>query len=260
MTSPFPGMDPFLEQPNAWHDFHEQFCVFCRAQITPQLPDEYIAKLDEHVYIHELPSDVRRLIGRGDVTVSRETESPTLSQAGSQLLVGPVIGHVDLEFDLERESFIAIHDRDSQRLVTVIEILSPSNKRPGGDREQFLAKRMELLGSDVHLIEIDLLRGGPRMPVIALPPCDYYVMLSRSDRRPEVELWPLSIRDELPDIPVPLVAPNDDLVLKLGEAFTTAFDSGGYAKYIYRRNPTHPLSPEQGEWAQFLLHKAGLRP
>ena len=120
-----------------------------------------------------------------------------------------------LTVDVEHLSFVEIRDRQGRDLVTVIELLSPTNKRPGPDREQYLAKRRQLLASGVHLVEIDLLRGHPRLPLDDLPPCDYYVMVSRAEERPQAGLWPLGLRDPLPPIPVPLRAADPDASLDL---------------------------------------------
>lgn len=259
MNSPFPGMDPYLEQPGAWHDFHEQFCMECRAMLVPRLGSDYFAKLDDHDYIHELAANDRRLLGRSDISAASDGSSEAGPNPSTATISAPVVGHVELEFDLERESSIEIRDRESQRLVTVIELLSPANKRPGGDREAFLAKRREILNSDVHLIEIDLLRGWQQMPVADLPECDYCVMVSRSESRPAVGLWPFRLRDELPKIPVPLSRSDEEVELDLSAAFRTAFDSAEYGRYIYRGTPDPPLSSGDESWATELLRTEGIQ-
>ena len=106
-----------------------------------------------------------------------------------------------------KEAFVEIRERDTCRVVTAIELLSPTNKNPGPDRELYLSKRLRYSQSDVHLVEIDLLRGGHRMPVEGLPACDCYVQVSRVEERPSVGLWPIMLRDPLPTIPIPLLAP-----------------------------------------------------
>jgi len=259
MPSPFPGMDPYLEQFSAWHDFHEQFCLDCRTLLVPQLGERYFAKLDEHVYVHEVEPEDRRLLGRSDVSVAKDAPGQQHEGTAATTISAPFVGHVTLQVDVERESSIEIRDRDSLRLVTVIELLSPAKKRPGGDREQYLAKRRQILNSEVHFIEIDLLRGWSRMPIDELPDCDYCVMVSRSEDRPAVGLWPLRLRDELPTIPVPLSQPDDDVQLDLGRAFRTAYESAGYARFIYQGAPDPPLSADDAAWADDLLRQAGVQ-
>ena len=104
----------------------------------------------------------------------------------------------------EKHLFLEIRDRKNRELVTVVELLSPTNKKTGPDREQYLAKRGKLLRGNVHLIEIDLLRGWPRMPMEPEMACDYCIMVSRVEDRPEASFWPLKLRDRLPPVPVPL--------------------------------------------------------
>jgi hypothetical protein len=221
-------MNPYLEQDDAWHDFHDHFCVHCRMLLVPKLSPDYFAKLEEHLDIHELGSDERR----------------------------PVVGRLEQNIDIERESYIEIRDRKTRRLVTVVELLSPSNKRPGADREQYLSKRWQLVSSEVHLVEIDLLRGWPRMPVRDLPPCDYYVMVSRSEQRPDVQLWPIRLRDPLPEIPIPLSGPDEAVVLDLQLALQNSYDSAGYADYIYDGQPDPPLSAADSRWVDEILQQS----
>jgi hypothetical protein len=118
-------------------------------------------KIEEQIFIHELPEDQRQLIGRGDMTVSRADDDSAGTAA--VLLEAPAVGRVPLVADVERHAYLEIRDRGNRQLVTVLELPSPSNKRPGPDREQYLAKRQQLLTSSVHLVELDLLRGGPRL-------------------------------------------------------------------------------------------------
>ena len=128
------------------------------------------------------------------------------------LLEAPAIGRVPLSVDVERHAFLEIRDRGNRQLVTVLELLSPSNKRPGPDREQYLAKRQQLLASSVHLVELDLLRGGPRLPMEHLPACDYCVMVSRYEDRPQCGPVAASDCGTLPTIPF-LCSPRSVLPL-----------------------------------------------
>ncbi len=106
---------------------------------------------------------------------------------------------------------------------------------------------------DVHFVEIDLLRGGSRMPVEGLSDCNYCVMVSRSYHRPKVELWPLSLREPLPIIPIPLKQEHADAVLNLQPLFHQQYDAAGYGDYIYRGTPRPLLSRDDDEWAKGLL-------
>ena len=160
MPSPFPGMNPYLEQDDVWHDFHERFLPHLAEVIGSQLAAHYIVKIDEHVYIHEPSAERRTLLGRGDVLVASRQPAPEGGTATA--LAGAPAQVVLPSVDVEGVSYLEIRDRRERRLVTVVELLSPANKYSGPDREQYLGKRGGLLASSAHLVEIDLLRGGPR--------------------------------------------------------------------------------------------------
>jgi hypothetical protein len=223
MPSPFPGMNPFLEQEDVWHDFHERFCPLVAELLTLQVRPHYIVKIDEHIYIHELPPESRKFLGRS--------------------------------VDLVSVSFVKICDRVRRQLVTVIELLSPSNKKPGPDREQYIAKRLQVLTSPVHFVEIDLLRGGPRLPLSDLAVCDYYALVSRGEKRPDAGSWPLGMRDPLPTIPIPLQTPHADAQLDLQQVLHRIYDAAGYEDYIYQGQPQPPLSAEEAAWATQFVPK-----
>jgi hypothetical protein len=242
-------MNPYLEQDRVWHDFHERFIPAVAEAIAAQADPRYVVKIDEHVFIHELPDEPRRFAGRADVTVAERPASATVRETSSAVLEAPVQVLLP-SVDAERISYVEIRDRDSWRLVTVLELLSPSNKRPGSDREQYLAKRAELWSSDVHFVEIDLLRGGPRLPLEELPPCDYYVLVSRAEQRPRAGVWPIVLRDSLPVVPIPLHAPDADARLDLQAILHRVYDAARYQNYIYATPPQPPLAAQEMSWAK----------
>ncbi len=159
--------------------------------------------------------------------------------------------------DLERQSFVEVRDRKSRELITVVELLSPANKYAGPDREQYLTKRMELLNGPVHLVEIDLLRGGPPLPAANRPDCSYSVLVSRCESRLEADFWPIALRQRLPEIPVPVRSPDPDARLDLQAILDRIYDDAGYADYIYDGTPSPRLGPEDMEWARQLLAGVG---
>lgn len=200
MPSPFPGMNPYLEQPGVWHDFHQAFIAVIRNALTRQIRPNYIAMIDDHIYIHELSREERRFLGKPDVSV-RHFQGSTATAETAHAIVAPAFGHITPAVDVLHESFVEIRDRETREVITVIELLSPTNKAPGSDREQYIGKRKVILASNTHLVEIDLLRGGVRMPIDDLPPCDYVIMVSRNIERPRVDLWPIMLRDPPADDP-----------------------------------------------------------
>jgi hypothetical protein len=134
--------------------------------------------------------------------------------------------------------------------------LSPTNKTPGSDREQYVGKRKTILAGNTHLVEIDLWRGGQRMPVDDMPPCDYVVMVSRSYDRLRAELWPIQLRDPLPLIPVPLRLGRRDAVIDLGLLLREQFGAAGYEDYVYHTGPQPPLADADAAWAESLTRRA----
>jgi hypothetical protein len=148
-------------------------------------------------------------------------------------------------------------------VVTIVEVLSPTNKRPGGDgRDAYLQKREEVLLSPAHLVELDLLRGGERLPALKpLPPGDYYAFVSRQRDRPMAAVYAWSLRSPLPAIPVPLAGDDRDVIPDLQSVFTDVYDRAGYDYTLdYERAVEPTLSEDDATWARERLSEVGLPP
>jgi hypothetical protein len=252
MPSPFPGMNPYLEHPSVWHDFHERFLPQAADALGSQVLPRYFVKIDEHLYVHELAEESRRLVGRDDLSVTHLSSFEELPSAGAGLLTAPAevtAAHVDIE----SSSYLEIVDRESRQVVTVVELLSPSNKLAGSDREQYVSKARQLMWTNVNLVEIDLLRCGSRMPWLGMSACDYCVVVSRPQQSPRAGLWPIQLRDRLPVIPVPLRLGDADARLDLQQLLHRIYDSAGYGYYVYDRSPEPALPPVDAEWARGLV-------
>ncbi len=211
MPSPYPGMDPFLEM-QEWDDFHTTFNTVLRECLSPALEPDYLVRVERRVYVE---------------------------RAGAE----PETMH--------RETYLVVRDRETMQVVTVIELLSPSNKRRNGDgRREYLTKREEILSSPTHLVELDFLRGGLRLPVVgSLPPGDYYAIISRANRRPRCEVYAWTLHDRLPAIPIPLKLGDDDAVVSLQEVFETVDQRARYdlsVKYDAALDP--PLNADERHW------------
>lgn len=257
MPSPFPGMDPYLEGP-LWTSVHSQIAVEIARQLTPKLVPKYAA-LTERRVVMALP-DVEDGIAistagiRPDAAIVTEA-APRVGGAAAVTVEAPVELDTLLPEPVPQLT-VEIRDTESRVLVTAIEVLSPWNKA-GDGYDEYLAKRSKLLLSSAHLMEIDLLRSGERVPMRQpLPAGDYYVFLSRAGRRPLTSVWPISIRQALPDIPVPLLAGDPDVALNLQDVFENVYDGFGYRYLVdYRQQPRIPLAAFQWEWAQQHLKR-----
>jgi len=252
MPPPFPGMNPYLEREVVWHDFHERFLILGAGIIGAQVRPDYVVRVDDHVFIDESPDEPRRALGRADLGIARAVPAiehePDVAvlEAPTRIRVPPT--------DFTREIFLEVIDRRSREVVTVIELLSPSNKRKSGvNRAQYLAKRAALLASRTHLVEIDLLRGGEPMPGEDRPDCCYSVLVSRAEERPDAGFWPLAMADRLPIIPIPLRSPHPDARLDLQELLHRVYDEAGYEYDIYDGPPAPPLTEAQTAWAAPFL-------
>jgi hypothetical protein len=155
---------------------------------------------------------------------------------------------------------IEIRDTANRQLVTAIEVLSPTNKR-GDGRQEYLAKRRRILLSTAHLLEIDLLRQGQRVPMQKpLPAAPYFIFLSRAEKRPLTEIWPISLKEPLPVVPIPLLPADADVVLDMQQVFTMTYELLGYDLALdYTKPPDIPLPKAEVAWAETLLRTAGLR-
>jgi hypothetical protein len=248
-------MDPFIES-QAWETFHHGLIAALLEALTPRVRPRYVVRVEERVYVeHETNGDVKFI--RPDVIVLEHEgqETPSGSAVATAVAVTPVLLHVPAS-ERVREAFLTVRERETMEVVTVIEVLSPGNKRTGSDgRREYLKKREEVLLSFTHLIELDLLRGGERLPTIEpLPTADYYAFVHRSHRRFAVEVYPWSLRQPLPQIPVPLAGNDPDVILDLQSIFNTVYDRAGYDYSLNYRHPAEPpLSDADAVWAQQLL-------
>jgi hypothetical protein len=240
-------MNPFLEHSDAWMDFHDNFIVRIQESLSDRVGPNYLVKLEVRLILHERSAEERRFFGIADVGVSEPLNR--LATLDATAITAPV----QLELpavEMEKHRSIEIRDRRDRRLITVIELLSPSNKTAGSDRDDYMVKRRQVLSSPTHLVEIDLRRGGARPGPPDLPHCDYYALVSRHEDRPRVGVWPFGLREPMPGIPIPLTAPDPSVWLDLKAVLDRSYDAGGYGKYIYREIPEPPLSESETVWAR----------
>ena len=258
--SPFPGMDPYLESPNLWPDAHNRLANICAEQLAPLLAPKYIAELNTQIVIDRVWDEpAERKAALPDVAVTSSGQMPSGTASTSTLAPPPIRLRIPMPVPVRLVS-VYIRLREGEQLVTVMEMLSPVNKRPGEGRQAYLDKRAALLESSVHLVEIDLLRQWPRMPLEGtLPPADYVIVVSKASERPVCDVWPVELRQPLPVLPIPLLPPDPDIPLDLGQALRTAYARARYDLRIdYTQPPAPALLPEDTAWATALLAQAGI--
>ena len=253
----FPGMDPYLEDPQIWPGFHQRLIVYIADHLQVKLAPRYIAAVEERVFI-EGPD--REIIP--DVWLRQTRPIPEEQVVAVADGDGPMVVRVPgLEI---HESFLTILDRHSgQRVVTVIEVVSPTNKFPGEGRKSYLAKQAEMRKSDTHLVEIDLLRTGQHVLAVAewaargKTPYDYLACVNRAQGlREEFDPYPRRLPERLPRIQIPLAEKDPDVLLDLQAVVAQAYDAGRYQERLDYDGPCRPaLSPDNQAWADQLIEK-----
>ena len=223
MPSPFPGMDPYIETPELWRDFHGDVASEIRVRLNRQFPSTYVARLTPYVTYEIVEiAETRGIRPEGSAWRTARESAPVFD---SMTTPASFESRVPLEVPLQLLS-VELRVVETEELVTAIEILSPVHKRTGHEAHRdYQRKRRELLRSSTHLIEIDLLRGGERSPLEIKPPdAAYYVTVSRATHRPKVEVWPIQLWNKLPIIPIPLLEPAPDVPLDLGEIVASVYE------------------------------------
>lgn len=254
MASPFPGMDPYLEHPEIWEDFHANLAGEIQAQLNPSLTPKYIAALVPRVSYEEvLIGETAYRAIKPDVSVLHMDDQP---YGGTAVAIAPPPLTVAVAEEVPVRLFtVEIREVETEALVTAIEILSPVNKRRG--HEAFIAyqrKRRDLHRGEVHLLEIDLLRKGERFPLpVDLPDVPYFIFLHRAGGT-HVDIWPLELAKPIPIMPVPLLYPDPDVALDVGLAIKNIYSRAYYQLRIdYSKPPRPALSADEAALVEKFL-------
>jgi Protein of unknown function (DUF4058) len=249
MAGPFSGMDPYLEHPAHWSDFHARFINYWCEALAEVLPEHCTARIGERVNLIQGPPPEKKQIVP-DVAIERQP-GPA-SRSAVALATAPAVKTGTLPllvFDEPLETYIEVLHRPDRSLVAVLELLSPANKEEPG-YNAYLLKRNALLFQKVHLVEVDLLMGGKRLPFRApLPAGDYFAFIAHAARRPDCDYWAWGLPDPLPTISIPLLAPDPDVPIDLGKVLTTAYERGRFGREIdYAAPPPVTLDDERMRW------------
>jgi hypothetical protein len=266
MPTPFPGMDPYLEHPGLWPDVHNGLIAELRNALAPQLRPRYYVALEERTYLAE-PAGLA-FVSRPDVTVvGASTPAASRTPPGEASSIGlatvePVIVELPMP-ELVRETYLEVRLAQTHTVIAVLELLSPANKRPGEGRQQYERKRLQVLTTCTHWVEIDLLRGGEPMAMDIRGQSvasHYRILISRAEHRPRAMLLPFNVGHLIPSFRLPLQPGDDEPLVDLNHLLHFLYDRAGYDLRINYQSPTDPpLAEEDALWANALVHAAGLR-
>ncbi len=260
--SPFPGMDPYLEK--FWRDVHHRLCTYACDALQPQIRPTLLAQIDERLIIESDIADDRVIIP--DVRIVQDRKSSPLPDQGTSVAVAEPPLLLSAEDDTPTEGFINIVDpSEGNRLVTVIEFLSPTNKQSGEGHKQYRQKQSELRDAGVSLVEIDLIRGGewtvmvPKRKVPQSHRTLYRACVHRGWCGQQFEFYRAALQQRLPIINVPLRQKDMDAKLDVQLILEQTYRNGAYDRLDYRSAPEPPLDPENETWSDQLLRDRGQR-
>jgi hypothetical protein len=251
--SPFPGMDPFLEERTKWSGVHARLIVAISDQLAEKVAPAFYVDIEQRVYIvsPDDPHERQQIVP--DVYLIKEQQTQ-YAQPAASTIVTPTL--VELGYDLEiRDRYLQIRDAENHEVITTIELLSPFNKTIGAQGyEAFQQNRRQVMASKTHWLEVDLLRAGER-PAEVMGQSDYYVLLKRGDKAGPFEVWYFGLRDGMPTVAVPLRPPFDDVALDLQAAFADIYQRARYGWQIDYTRPVPPpvLRTADHTWVQECL-------
>jgi hypothetical protein len=259
MASPFPGMDPYLENPATWPNLHSRLIVAIANHLAPQLRPTYRVVVEEAVYKND-STDSTVLIGVPDVTIRQASQAVQPSTSAIAVAETPITVTLPMPATV-RQRYLEIRAVQTSEVITVIEILSPVNKRPGSGRQKYESKRLEILESATNLVEIDLLHRYEPMPISQGDRLSHYrILISPSDTRPSARLYPFNLPTVLPTFMLPLRSNSPEIAVDLQHLLTETYDLSGYDLEIdYHKSPQPTWPQAELDWMELHLKSKGLR-
>jgi len=254
MPSPFPGMDPYLEHPGSWPDLHHRMITAIAISLGPQLLPKYQVLIEKHIYQTSGANSL--LLGIPDAVVNKH--QATSSTQTNVAVSSPPTEAIKVTLPITeeiRQGHLEIREIATSEVVTAIEILSPVNKRPGKGRTKYETKRQKILNSFTHLVEIDLLRNWQPMPTVNNSIKSHYrILVSRTEQRPQADLYAFNLPDSIPAFLLPLRSKDQEPLVNLQELFNEVYDQAGYGFFLdYSRAPVPALSAKETNWLEELL-------
>jgi hypothetical protein len=258
MRSPFPGRDPYLEHPSLWPDVHNSLIAAIRDNLASRLAPRYYVGLERRAYL--LKPDEIVFIGRPDIAFIPHRPPEKLSTLP---LADVAVLNVDVPMNDEvSENYLEIHQVETGKLVTVLELLSPANKLHNQGREEYERKRDQIFRSRTNLVEIDLLRAGePMMVVGRTVQSDYHILVSRGAERPRARLFAFNVRQPIPNFHIPLLPGDEEPLLDLGRVLHDLYDRARFdLRLNYEKAAVPPIKVADAEWAQEQIAQAKKHP
>lgn len=250
MPSPLPGMNPFIEQPELWSEFHSRMIVAIADSLDDLLSREYRVAVEKRVYLSQDEEQV--LIGIPDVSVTADSERPERGRS-SVAIAEPLTVELP-QFQEVQERYLEIREGSAGNVITTIELLSPKNKKAGEGRDAYLRKRQQILNSATHLVEVDLLRGGVPLPLRGQRAASYRILVSRSNTRPQAQLYAFDLRQEIPAFEIPLRIGEMEPILQLQPLVHQIYDKSRLElaiDYVQQLKPR--LSKSDRQWIEALV-------
>ena len=265
MSSPFPGMNPYLENPDLWSEVHHRLITAIAIAISPTLRPQYRVAIEKRTY--RLDTEDSLLIGIPDVAILsvKQAQKPSIRKTAIATLPTETENRaitVTLPLPLEiKEGYLEIREVSTGKVVTIIEILSPTNKKTKEGRKSYLDKREKILQSDTNLVEIDLIRTGEKMPIVTrISDTDYRILIVRSYRFPSAQLFAFSVKQTIPNFPIPLQKGEEEIELNLQTLFLEIYEQAAFDLTLdYHIPPVPDLLAEDREWMDILLKEQGRR-
>lgn len=273
MTTPFPGMDPYLERPNLWHGLHNRLIAEIANVLGPLLRPRYFVAVEERSYLENSASiDFQTVPDVG--VVGPYSSRPVTVVAWPTRVAEPQIVELPMPQQI-RETYLSIQEvgssdlatemwlngeDDGLKVVTILEILSPWNKASREGRAQYMRKRDEVINSYTNLVEIDLLRAGQRFVQTRADNYHYTILVSPAAMRPRAHFYPFTMRQAIPAFHLPLQQDDEWPLLDVNQILHDLYDRAGYDLRInYRAEPVPPVAEDDATWLDGLLHQAKLR-
>lgn len=243
-------MNPYLELPVLWSEFHNRLIVALSDVLTPQLRPKYYAVVESRTYLDDGDSDL--LVEIPDTIVLSVKGNDTPSQSPN-VTTKTQPKQIQLPMPTEvKERFLEIREVGTHAVITAIEVLSPKNKRQGEGRSIYQKKRLRILGSSSHFIEIDLLRDHSPMPMIGVDEAsDYRIVVSRANTRPLADLYAFKLQETIPNFALPLKPEDAELEVNLQSILLDVYDRGSYDFRIDYNQPVPP--PKLSEADRILV-------